>query len=452
MKLIDTLTLNGAALPSQDKLNQGQLVGPANRILKGLRLIITAGVNNTTGGALTAGLIEANKLAMLRCLEFNVAWGKNRVHRVFQTVDGDRIRREFRFAYGTEVEGWNNAVDGLTRNMPNAAVTPIRFTLVIPLGRQWRLVKQLQKLFGMGQTQQQTLEVEVRRVSNAIAANIVLDAATPVSIAMEPDYEACNGDVVGLVPEYRQLELAKDRISFDIDGLPLRLSERSFAADASTLANVNVEIDDDVFIDQRPARSITEVWRDDPLETVASFIGDQETVLYQPRIDSELSELNTGVMKFAQNGTRVIATPLLSLLIVPYFTADEVKEDVAHLANTKDATVLASSADLWAGMAASKRHQGLPAYKLHTTSEREFKSRPGLAAAVGGKAQLYVPPVVVNAARSQRARFAAEGDDKGAANVVAELAAIVPGAVPGGRGFSRGESSTFREVASLMSA
>lgn len=450
MKLIDTLTLNGTSLPTQDKLNQGQLEGPPNRKLVGLRLIIAAAVNNTTGGALASGLTEARKLALLRCLEFNVAWGKNRVHRVFQTVDGDRIRREMRFAYGTEVEGWSNATDGLTRNMNNGVATAVRFTLVIPLGKMWRLKKDIQRIFGMGQTQQKTLEVEVRRVSNAIDTNLTLDSATPVTIQMEPHYEACNGDLVGCVPEYRQLELAKDAISFDVDGLPLRLSERTAAADASTLANINVEIDDDVVIDQRPARSITELYRDDPLETTTSFLGDQETVLYQPSIDADFDELNTGVVKFRQNGTRVVATPLLSLLVVPYKDSETIRNEIAHQAVVSEKTVLASSADLWAGLKASKRHQGLPAWTLHDSSSREFKSRPGLAAAVGGKAQLYIPPVVQNAARAQRARFASDGDTAGAANVTAELAAIIPGAVPSGRGFARGDSPTFREVAAVI--
>lgn len=450
MKLIDTLSLVGTSLPSQDKLIQGQIEIPQNRKLMGLRLIVTAGIANATGGALASGLSAARKYAMLNCFEFNVAWGKARRFKVFQTVGGDRIRREQRFAYGSELEGWANATDGLERAMNNGVTTTVRFTLVIPLGKMWRLSKRMQRLFGMGKTQAGTLEVEVRRVSNTIDTNLTVDSTVPVTIAVEPHLEACNGDFVGLVPEYRQLELAKDSIDFDVDGMPLRLSERSYAADSSTLTNVTVKIDDDVVCDQRPARSMTELYRDDPLETTTSFLADLETVLYQPQIGSDFEEVNTGVMKFAQNGGRVIATPLLSLLVCPYYPESVIREEIEHQASQKQKAVLASSADVWAGMNAPKRHQGLPVWHLHETDAREYRSRPGLAAAVGGKAQLYVPPVVQNAARSARARFASDGDTKGAANVTAELAAIVPGAVPGGRGFSKGDSALFREVAAVI--
>lgn len=450
MKLIDTLSLVGTSLPSQDKLIQGQIEIPQNRKLLGVRLIITAGIANATGGALASGLSAARKYALLNCLEFNVAWGKQRRFKVYQTVGGDRIRREQRFAYGSELEGWTNTTDGLERSMGNGATTTVRFTLVVPLGKMWRVAKAMQKIFGMGQTQAKTLEVEVRRVSNAIDTGLTLDSTVPVTIACEPHLEACNGDFVGLVPEYRQLELAKDAIDFDVDGLPLRLSERSYAADSSTMDNITVKIDDDVVCDQRPVRSMTELYRDDPLETTTSFLADLESVLYQPQIGAGFDECNTGTVKFAQNGGRDIATPLLSLLVCPYYPEDTIRDEIAYQATVKNKAVLAASADVWAGLNAPKRHQGLPVWALHETDAREYRSRPGLAAAVGGKAQLYVPPVVQNAARSSRARFASDGDTRGAANVTAELAAIIPGAVPGGRGFAKGDSPLFREVAAVI--
>lgn len=451
MFLIDTLNLPGTSVPSQDQLNQGQLKLPANRIMKGLRLIFAGSVNNTSGGPVS--LTDAEKRALLDAFEFNVSYGNKRSRRVFVAARGDRMRREQRFAYGSELEGYNNATDGIARSFPNAASTAFRFTLVVPLGEMKRIAKSIRKRFGMGQTQANTLEVQIRRIANpTLRAGVVLDSAVPVTIAMEPHLEACEGDVWGLVPEYREVELAKDKIVMDgFDGLPLRLSERSFPAATSTLANISVTIDQDVLVDQRPARSITELYADDPYETTVSNLGDLETVLYQPQWDAEIEELNTGVMTFAQNGVRVIATPLLSILYVPYFESTDVKKEVANIANLKSANVVCTGADLWAGKRASKRHQGLPAWTIYATGEsREAKSRPGIAAAVGGPGQLYLPPYALDAAKAARARFAAAGDSEGAANVVKELAAIIPGGVPGGRGFDRGDSSIFREVAASL--
>ena len=451
MFLIDTLNLPGTSVPTQDQLNQGQLKLPQNRLLKGLRLIFGGSINNTSGGAVS--LTDAEKRALLDAFEFNVSYGTKRSRRVFVATRGDRMRREQRFAYGSELEGYNNATDGLGRSFPNAASTAFRFTLVIPLGEMKRLAKGLRKRFGMGQTQAQTLEVQIRRISNpAVRANVVLDSAVPVTIQMEPHLEACEGDVWGWVPEYRELELAKDRITFDnMDGMPLRVGERSFAAAASTLANISVRIDQDDVVDQRPARSINELYADDPYETTVSSLGDLETVLYQPQWDAELDELNTGIVEFAQNGVRVIVTPLLNILYVPYFDAEDVKKEVANIANLKSANVVCSGADLWAGTRASKRHQGLPAWTIYEVGkDRESKSRPGIAAAVGGPGQLYLSPYALDAAKAARARFAAAGDNEGAMNVVKELAAIVPGGVPGGRGFGRGDSKTFREIAASL--
>jgi len=451
MFLIDTLNLPGTSVPSQDQLNQGQLKLPENRLMKGLRLIFAGSINNTSGGAVS--LTDAEKRALLDAFEFNVSYGNKRSRRVFVAVRGDRMRREQRFAYGNELEGYNNTTDGLGRSFPNGASTAFRFTLIVPLGEMKRLEKSIRKLFGMGQTQANTLEVQVRRISNpTLRANVVLDSAVPVTIQMEPHLEATEGDVWGLVPEYRELELAKDRVTFDgFDGLPLRLSERTAAADASTLTNISVKIDDDQVVDQRPVRSITELYRDDPYETTSSFVGDLETVLYQPQWDSAIEELNTGIPEFAQNGVRVIVTPLLSILYVPYFEADAIRKEVANIANIKQGNVVCSSADLWAGRRASKRHQGLPAWQIFKVGQdREAKSRPGIAAAVGGEGKLYLPPFALDAARGARARFASAGDNEGAANVVKELAAIIPGGVPGGRGFARGDSTIFREVAASL--
>lgn len=440
---------------SSQKLNPGDFNPPKGKIMKAMICKLTVPINNTTGGALATGLSAANKVLLLNNFLFNVAFGANQERKPYVATTATRMRLLARDAFNSEIEGWTadsaaGTGTGLERNLPNAATTNVIFYLPIPLGQNCAPADEEQHIFGMGRTQQKSLEIEIRRTSDAIAANIVVNGN--VTVEFYPHYESCKGDVVGLVPYYREVSSQAEDVTLDFDGLPLLVTERTAASHlATTLTNVSLWIDGEVIHDQIDAKEVLREYADDWRLSTAGLITDVETVLYKPALDSTLRFMQTGRVRIRQN-VKSLTTIALSIVFVPYFTPTEIDKDIVAYGTWKGGKLIrAANADLYRGLQIPKRTQGLPAYVLYDADERERQSLPGLEWASGmSQPVVKVPGAILGAAQSRISAFKAAGESSSASNVAKELAAIIPGSITDGRG-ARGEfSARLAAVSSVL--
>lgn len=434
------------------KLNPKDYNPPKGRIAKHMIAKFTVPVANATGGALASGLSAARKLAVLNAFLFNVGFGKNQERKPYVATTGSRMRNLARDAINSEIEGWGaTSADGSTgmeRALPDATTTNVVFYLPIPLSHG-SIRRDEQHLFGMGRTQQRSMEIEVKRVSDAIDTGLTISGN--VTVEFYPQYESCKGDVVGLVPFYRETTVAADDATLDNDGLPLLLTERTAAHASSSLTNVSVWVDGEEIHDQVHSKELQREFADDWRQSSAGLITDVDTVLYKVPLNASLRFLQTGRMRFRQN-VKNLTNAALALWYVPYFSPDEIDGDVVQYGELKGGKLIrAASAGLFQGIAVPKRTQGLPAYVLYDADERERASYPGLEWAQGmSKPLVKIPGAILGAAQSKKAAFKTAGEDSSASNVVKELAAIIPGGTTDGRG-ARGEfSPRLAAVSGLM--
>lgn len=424
------------------KLNPKDYNPPKGRIMKHMICKVTAPVANTTGGNLASGLSAARKTALLNCFLINVGFGKNQERKPYIAVTGSRMRNLARDAINSEIEGYGaTSADGSTgmeRSIANSATENVVFYLPIPFSHG-SIRRDEQHLLGMGRTQQRSLEIEIKRVSDTIDTGVALSGT--VTVEFYPQYESCKGDVVGLVPFYRETTVSADDATLDNDGLPLLMTERTAAHASSSLTNISVWIDGEEIHDQVHSKELQREFADDWRQASAGLITDVDTVLYKVPLNASLRFLQTGRPRFRQN-VKNLTNAALSLWYVPYFTPGEIDQDVVAYGELKGGKLIrAASAGLFQGLQVPKRTQGLPAYVLYDADERERASYPGLEWAAGmSTPSVKIPGAILGAAQSKAAAFKAAGETSSASNVAKELAAIIPGGTTDGRG-ARGEFS-----------
>lgn len=448
MKRIHTLQIGSGG---QDQLRQGQFVPPRGKLLKGLICKIAAPIKNATGGAV-AGLSDAQKQALLNCLEFTLTFGAKKHRKPFVSERGPRIHREARFAYNSEIEGYSDATTGLGRNFANGATTTATFYLPIPLGRMQGLLPEERKLFGMGRSQCRTLELEVKRVADNLGTvNLDIDPAQNLTIQLFPDYDSCQGDVHGLVPHWFRRTETNDEINFSEDGLILRVSELSAIQSACALTNFDLKVDDEAFAEGVAIAEVTRMLNDDDGVSTAGLLVDRETVLYQARYDEPLRFRPTGHVRFRQN-VKDIATPTIGVLFVPYDSEDQVKNEVQATADgLREKPIRAANLFLQQGLNLPKRIQGLPFWQNFDMDDVEFERAPGWVATPGQtEPALTVPESFLAIAKQKAALHERAGETKALSNVQKESAALVPGAIKGGRGVESGFSPIINRISQLV--
>lgn len=449
MKRIHTMQLSGAG--SRQALIRGNYQNDKGKLLKAIRAKFTVPVLNNTGGALASGLSDARKQALLALFRFWVNYGKDGLHRPFDGVDGARIHREARFAFGSEIEGYNDATTGMTRNLNNAATTSVIFYLPIPLGYLWMLEPRDARLFGMGRSQSKTLQLEIQQDSVTIDTNVTINGS--VQVELLPQVESAKGDPWGAVPHYRQTDSANDEVEGP-EGMPLRISERTAVHASSALTSVNVAIDDEVIHEAiSPQDSITE-YNDLALATSAGSLVDRETVLYAvgPTSGANLADLPTGKPKVRQV-VKNLATIQLSWLYLPIISQGDVQSALQVAASSlgRGKELKAASLRAVRGAQLPDRLEAMLGFIFLDRDDREFEQVPGLTQSPGeSEARLLVPENLRERALKVFQGHKAAGEDKAAAQVVRSIASAVPGAVPSARGFSRGASPILDRVSSLF--
>lgn len=449
MKRIQTLTLAGAG--ARQQVTRGNFSLDKGKLLKALRLKVTVPVKNTTGGTIS-GLTDAQKQTLFGLFRNWVSYGKDGAQRPFEAIDWARMHREARFAFGSEIEGYTDSTTGLGRTIANNATQNMTFYMLIPLGYLWFLPARDARLFGMGRSQVSTLQLEVQLDTLTIATNIVIDVpASNVTIEVYPQVESCKGDVWGAVPFYRQNDTSNDEIEGP-EGLPLRISERSQVHASSQLTSVNVRIDDEVIHEaMSPQDTITE-YNDLALATAAGSLVDRETILYAvgPSPGANLSDLPTGRPRVKQV-VKNIATMQMSYLYLPTQDTEDVKSALEVASRFRGKELKAASQRFVRGGQAPARIDAVLGAIMLDRDDKEFEQAPGFARGPGETdARLLVPDSIAALAKSRVAQHKAAGENKQAADVAKQLAALVPGAIPGARGFSRGGSAVLNTVAASI--
>lgn len=449
MKRIHTMQLTGAG--SRQALIRGNYQNDKGKLLKAVRAKFTVPIANATGGNLASGLSDARKQLLLSKFRFWVNYGKDGIHKPFDGVDGARMHREARFAFGSEIEGYSDSTTGLTRSMDNGLTTSAVFYLPIPLGFLWMLEARDARLFGMGRSQSKTLQIEIQQDSATIDTGLTIDGN--VQVELLPHVESCKGDPWGAVPHYRQTDSSNDEVEGP-EGLPLRISERTAVHASSSLTSFNLQIDDEVIHEAiSPQDSIVE-YNDLALATSAGSLTDRETVLYAvgPTAGANLADLPAGKPKFRQV-VKNLSTIQLSWLFLPIIGQSDVQSALTVAASSlgRGKELKAASLRVTRGAQLPDRLESVLGFILLDRDDREFEQVPGLTQSPGeSEPRLLVPENLRERALKQFQGHKAAGEDKAAAQVVKSIASAVPGAVPSARGFSRGASPILDRVSSLF--
>lgn len=428
---------------SNDSVPRGDIDIPKGAACKGLRLKVTIPINNTSGGAVT--LSDAQKQTLLACFIGTVTFGPRGTLKPYVAALWTVFNRACRWLYGTEIEGYTDTSTGLQRSLPNSATTNVTCYLVIPLGYFWKLYRG--GLLALGRTQMRTLQLDVRRTSSAILANVVISGT--VTIDVMPDLVPCKGDPVSPGIFYEEVDDARKTVELS-EGMPFVVEERTATHASSTLSNFTLKIDDLEVHDQvSPAEAITEQ-NDIPNYPAEAAPTDRTTHLYTIQSQggaAELKDLPTGKPKITQN-VKDLATIKLSQFYVPIQSPEDVSAMMEFAVGKKGRgkTVRGVSTQLTEDLKLGRHQAFVAPYNLVDQDADEFERFPGPVAEAGKKVDVAIPNTVIDAARARIAKHRANGETKAAENVVAELAATIPGGVQSARGFKRGDTSMIERV------
>jgi hypothetical protein len=405
-------------------IEQGRISIPKGKALKGIFLVTDC----TIVAGSTAVMTAAEKRNFFNAFLFDVRYGAAKQHIVFASVGGDIVRQEARFAAGRDVDGVSNDSSGLQQSF---GTTPkaCRVIQFIPLGLLARLQQSQRKLFGMGRSQAASAEIKIKRNTSVITGNFSLTGN--VTLQAWPYFESRKGDVNGLVPEFSILTTSSNAPIVDKPGLVLRFAERTAAAAASTLANLTVKIDEEVYSENAAPADILRESKQAPSYSTHFTLEDVETPLIdQPEV-LDLRLMQTGRPQLIQ-GTVNLATVNLGLLTVPIKPAGMIKADISDAAKFRNKPVKAVNGSLMEGLDLPERTKALPFYQLADADDSETKF-PGLAADRSGNVVIDFGGYKA-LANAQRDQLLAQGNRVAAEKTMKQLAAMVPGAAIDGRG------------------
>lgn len=414
---------------------QGALRIPKGKECIGIAMKTTFPVANATGGNLASGLSDARKQTMFDNFEFSLSYGRDKDVKPFIAILGSRLHREFRYAFGTELELYSDTTNGLHKAMNNGTTTNADCWLVMPTGYFWQLAKK-RRAMGMGRSQCLTVELEVKRKSSLIDTNITLSGT--VTMQVYPVLRTAKGDRWNHVPHYREYDRTEDEVTLP-EGLPLRISERTAAHASSSLTKFSEWIDDEEIHQQISAADAITPFNDQARAPSAASITDRETLLYWLEEDSALEDLPTGKPRIRQD-TKDLATIKLGYLYIPIEADRGVAMELEHVVQEHRRKELrAVKSDLLDGAPAPIRMRPFLPAVFVDRDDREFEEFPGPVASPGKRVEYTIPESVLSRAKAAYADKKAKGENKAADQVVREVVAAVPGAVTSARGHMRGD-------------
>lgn len=432
--------LTSLALPAAPgatvKLDRGRLVIAKGKHVVGLRLKATVALANTSGGAVV--LSDAQKQALLALLTFNLSYGRGGNFRPYQGVNGARLHMLQRFCYGSEMEGYNDAATGLSKSLPNGQTTSLVFWPIIPTGKLWML-EDARNAFGLGRSQCQTLELEVRLGSSiTVLTGVVLSGA--VTFELAPDEAPAKSD--RWFPCYEWSEQTEvDKVARLAEGLPLLIAELSAVHASSVITDFSFHIDDEVIHEQVSPQEAITGYNDSATAPAAASVVDRVTQLYAVSNDVRLRDLPTGQPRFTQN-KKDLATANIGQLTIPIRSESELFSEFEHAANNlRRKTLKAVSSFQVDGIDVPDRLRFASPATLFDEDDKEFELYPGVEVKLGGKARYIVPQSILDRSNTLYAQHKSRGENKAAEDVIRRIAAVSPGAVQSGRGFGEGSRS-----------
>jgi hypothetical protein len=432
-----------------DKLSAGRIELPKGKAMRGLRMKVTCGIENTRAGGVTTALTTTQRKDLLANLQFGLKWGHQQQHQPFKAFSGARARLLQRYCYGSEMEGYSNSTTGLARALTNGATSTVVFYLTIPVGAFYQH-KARRNFRGVGRSQAATMEVEAKFISRTFTSDVLLQLDGNVTLEVVPDVFRCKGDhwtpIAGWT-EYSE----KDRFFKKEAGLPLLVVETSAAHASSTLSNVSVYIDGETIHDQVSAAEILIEYLDNPELLSEGDVSDEVTILYCVQPGEEIEELSTGEVRVTQNvqDLSTASYGIYEMPIIPQEAMDRDVEAAAVLRNKNVKAVSLAAVQGWLEKLPNRLAPYVPAVILDQ-DDVEFERFPGKVCAPRGKAVTAVPATVLANARDMVAAYKGRGEVKTAAGVVQKLAAAIPGAVQAPRGFAGGGSRALLDVSASV--
>jgi len=431
MKKFSTLTLTGPSTSA--KAERGKIEIEKGFKSPGLKLKVTVALANASGGNVT--LTDAQKQALFAQLQFDLTYGKNGQHKPYMNVDFRVLNHLARLCYGSEIEGYSDSTTGLAQEIANSATDVMVFYPTIPLGKGW-FFKRLQDAMGMGRSQLRTLELTLRRTATAAIATGVTISGN-ITVELIPDLVPCEGDHWYTCPAYLEVD-ETDKTTKLPAGLALLIAERTAVHASSSLTNVSLKFDQQIWHDQvSPAEIATEFLDVHDLPSTA-LLTDRWTVLYMLTGRTPMEHLPSGEVRITQN-VKDLATFKAAYVYIPIVADEAVASDVEHVATSlREKTVRASV------MNASdfpNRLAPFLGYRLLDTDDKEYERSAGKQSAPGGVAFNAIPNGLKLAAKAQAALHSSNNEARAADDVAKRVASQVPGAVQSARGFAYGNTT-----------
>lgn len=442
MKRLASLSLAGDAGTASTQ--PGTFSLPSNRKIRGVRLVSRVPINNTTGGALT--LTDAQKQTLLSLVRVNLRYGV-RGQPVLGVAGTDlrRVDELARFAIGSEMEGYSNAVTGLARTLPAGAVTTVNFHEVIPTGKLWFLPPSEDRI-GIGPTQSRSLILDVTRTGVTAVGTGLSIAGQTITVDVFADDDASKGDMFAFPPTWTEAQSSDLNVTTD-DGLHLLVTERTTPHAASALTNVSISVDGDVLVDQMSLQDSIARYNDAPTLPSIASVADRETLILATPNTVRLADLTTGRVTITQNGGMQVTPFLLGDYYMRVRARAELDAELINVANVRGRKVkLVSLVAVEPALSVSERL--MPFLPMYVVDEDDaaYGALPGLECVPNGQPRVVVPPMALQQAAAVRSRTGATGD-----LVARSIAARIPGAVQSGAGFSRGISDVLPQVRAMIS-
>jgi len=445
-KLMSKTATPGAGPQSFERGNIKVMPG---RKMPAAFLKVTVPVKNTTGGALA--LSDANRQLLLALFMLTVTIGAKtgKVLQPFIAALGTRIQREARRALNIEIPGYSDAVTGLATSMANNATTSLVFFLPVPVGAAWYLRGKFKDLWGVGPSQAQTMQIDWKVTASNITAG--WDINGNVTIDLFPGTVPAKGDEWSPVPLYEEATEVNKFFSGN-PGLLLALDERTNVQASNPTTSVSLEIGGQLIYDQLAAADFFVGVTEAPLLLAAGLVSDRESIFYEVTDgETEFNKIPVGTPKLTQN-VKDLATFQASYLRVPILTAaDDYGPELDFIAkNIRHEVIKAVSvADVYHLNVPDEQRPFMPCI-LFSQSDKQFEMYAGLVAYPDDRQpQVMVPASLRERTQKAIAQHKGNGEHNAAADVAKRVAAMVPGAVQGTKGFAT-TSGVHNVVAGLL--
>lgn len=346
-----------------------------------------------------------------------------------------------------ELYGYGDATTGLAKPPVAGTTTTHVWRSLIPFDVEFI---EPGSLYGMGPSQFNTLQMQIRMGADPLTAAVATLSITDITIELWARVKQTNGDqVMPLIHLREKTDPGKLGIAFG-DCMPLVLEDTNNPLATTDIAEVTVKIGDEV-VTKPPATpaDINEQFLDNPNVGDVEDTSEYSTDLYR-NADTQIGKMRTGPISVEQ---RVQNEDLqLRLTFFPVMGPDTIFRDIraAALLRRPGSAILAVSNAALQTLNVESRHLPFLPYTMFEAGERQAEQYAGLRCVYGGQPEVYIPPYLLDAAAVRYINAAAENNGAGNNGVMLDtirsVADMVPGSVISGRGYKGGVSPVYAEV------